>query len=135
MSCIFCKIIERQSPAEIIYEDAEILSFLDIRPMNYGHTLVIPKVHSSSFFELETELIPALFTRAQRIAKAIQTALAPDGLNLIMNNGRAAGQSVFHCHLHLIPRFSSDAFRFSVDFKNYRKTQFVEFGNLIRKSL
>jgi histidine triad (HIT) family protein len=80
-------------------------------------------------------VIPSLFRRAQQITKAISEALEPDGINLVMNNGAAAGQSVFHCHLHIIPRFNHDEFKFRLHFKKYQSEQRSEFGKLIRECL
>lgn len=106
-NCIFCAIVARRAPAAIVYEDEHTLAFLDIHPSARGHTLVIPKQHYSDLYALPPEL-DTLLPAAARVARALRSALAPDGLNLMQANGRAAGQSVFHFHFHLIPRWTGD---------------------------
>lgn len=109
--CIFCKIINGDIPAAKVYEDEHVLAFLDISQVTKGHTLVIPKVHKENLYELDDEISQNLFKRVPKIANAIKTAYEPVGLNLLNNNGELAGQSVFHFHMHLIPRYGkSDGF-------------------------
>lgn len=107
-NCIFCKIIEGVIPANKVYEDELTFAFLDIRPVNLGHTLVIPKKHFENLFEIPTEYRDAIMATAQKVAKAIKSELKADGVNLGMNNDEAAGQIIFHAHLHVIPRFKDD---------------------------
>ncbi|MBN2052573.1 HIT family protein [Candidatus Woesearchaeota archaeon] len=106
--CIFCKIIRGEIPCNKILEDKEFLAFLDIKPINKGHTLIIPKVHCKNLLDFpkaeETDFIE--FTK--KVATAIVKATGADGFNLGMNNGKAAGQVVHHAHLHIIPRFDHD---------------------------
>jgi histidine triad (HIT) family protein len=109
--CIFCKIVEGGAPSEKIYEDEHAVAFLDIHPTNRGHTLVIPKKHYRNIFDLPGEEFCRVVTAAKKIAPSIIKAMAAHGINLIMNNDEAAGQIVFHAHLHLVPRFSNDGFR------------------------
>jgi histidine triad (HIT) family protein len=103
--CIFCKIINGEIPSAKVYEDENVLAFLDISQVTKGHTLVIPKVHKENVYELTDEIAANVFTAVPKIAKAIKSAYDPIGLNVLQNNGEAAGQSVFHFHMHLIPRF------------------------------
>ncbi|CAM3650825.1 HIT family protein [Mesobacillus zeae] len=103
--CIFCKIINGEIPAAKVYEDEHVIAFLDISQVTKGHTLVIPKVHKENLYELDDEISQNLFKRVPKIANAIKTAYEPAGLNLLNNNGELAGQSVFHFHMHLIPRY------------------------------
>ncbi|MCE1188274.1 MAG: HIT family protein [Ignavibacteria bacterium] len=135
MDCIFCKIVERQAPAEIIYEDDAVIAFLDTRPMNFGHTLVIPKCHCENFLELPNNSIPNIFGIAQKVAFAVQDSLQCSGFNLVVNNGKDAGQSVFHFHVHIIPRFSTDSFRFDLNFKRYNPEEIIEIGKKIRNHI
>jgi histidine triad (HIT) family protein len=101
--CIFCKIARGEIPAVKVHEDEHTLTFMDIQPASPGHTLVIPKAHAPNLLEIaDADLIAATLT-ARRIARAVQQALAPDGIRLVQTNGAAAGQSVFHYHLHVIP--------------------------------
>ena len=109
--CIFCKIVARELPAEIVYENAEWLAFLDIKPINLGHTLLIPKTHYVNLFDLPTELLAKIGGELQRIGRAVKAATGAAGLNLGMNNEPAAGQLINHAHCHLIPRFADDGHR------------------------
>lgn len=108
MTTIFSKIIAREIPADIIYEDQWVLAFLDINPVHPGHTLVIPKTPSIHGLECNLEDMAHIVNIAQKIGQAQMKALACDGVNFIMNNGAAAGQEVFHTHLHVVPRFNDD---------------------------
>lgn len=104
-SCIFCKIINGEIPASKVYENEDVLAFLDLSQVTKGHTLVIPKEHEANIFELQEETASKLFQNIPKIARAIEKAFNPIGLNLLNNNGESAGQSVFHYHVHLIPRY------------------------------
>lgn len=107
--CIFCGIVEGTAPAHIVYEDPDVLGFLDIRPLQTGHTLLIPKVHASNLAELPAEQGAKLFNAGQIVAAAQRaSAIAADGVNLLVNDGRAAFQTVFHSHLHVVPRHDGD---------------------------
>lgn len=103
--CIFCKIIDGDIPAAKVYEDEHVLAFLDISQVTKGHTLVIPKVHKENTYELTPEIAENLFKVVPKIANSIKEKFEPIGLNLLNNNGEAAGQSVFHYHLHILPRY------------------------------
>jgi histidine triad (HIT) family protein len=102
--CIFCKIVRGEAPAHKVYEDERVLVFMDLFPVTDGHTLIVTKEHFENLFEAEEESLQAVVTTSQRVARAIRTALEPDGLMVFQLNGRAAGQSVFHYHMHLMPR-------------------------------
>lgn len=103
--CIFCKIINGDIPSAKVYEDEHVYAFLDISQVTKGHTLVIPKVHKENIYELTPEIASNLFKVVPKIANSIQSQFEPIGLNLLNNNGEAAGQSVFHYHLHILPRY------------------------------
>ncbi|MCP3742575.1 HIT family protein [Rossellomorea sp. BNER] len=103
--CIFCKIIDGEIPASKVYEDEHVLAFLDISQVTKGHTLVIPKVHKENVYELTPKIASHLFSVVPKITNAMKTEFNPIGLNLLNNNGELAGQSVFHFHLHIIPRY------------------------------
>lgn len=102
--CIFCSIINGDIPCAKVFENEHVLAFLDISQVTKGHTLVIPKVHKENIYELTPELAKNLFEAVPEIAGAIKQEFNPVGLNILNNNGEAAGQSVFHYHMHLIPR-------------------------------
>jgi histidine triad (HIT) family protein len=106
--CVFCKIRDGQLPSFKINEDDRTLTFMDINPLNSGHCLVVTKAHAPTLFEADEEDLRAAITAAKRVALAIQHVLKPDGLNVLQANGAAAFQSVFHFHLHLIPRWTND---------------------------
>ena len=103
--CIFCKIVNGEIPAAKVFENEHVLAFLDISQVTKGHTLVIPKIHKENIFELTPEIARNLFEVVPVIANALKQEFDPIGLNTINNNGEHAGQSVFHYHMHLIPRY------------------------------
>ncbi len=105
--CLFCKIVKREIPSDILYEDDEILVFLDIYPITRGHTLFIPKKHITDLYELKEEEI-GFMRNLPKIVRKLKDATGASGVNLIQNNGKDAGQVIFHLHFHLIPRYSND---------------------------
>ncbi|KRK40375.1 HIT family protein [Loigolactobacillus bifermentans] len=117
--CIFCKIIRNEIPSTVVYEDDVVKAFLDISQATPGHTLVIPKQHVADIFEYDADLAAAVFSRIPKIAKAIK-AIDPaiKGMNILNNNGEVAYQSVFHSHIHLIPRYS-DTDDFKIHFGDH----------------
>ncbi|ARF13672.1 HIT family protein [Sporosarcina ureae] len=104
-SCIFCKIVEGTIPGEKVYEDDHVIAFMDIMPVTKGHVLLIPKTHRENVYELTEEEAANLFKAAPKIANALKEEFQPSGMNLLQNNGSFAGQSVYHFHMHLIPRY------------------------------
>lgn len=132
--CIFCKIISGEIPSTKVYEDEQVLAFLDISQVTPGHTLVIPKKHVENIFEYDEELASIVFSRIPKIAKAMQKAFPEmKGLNIINNNGQVAYQSVFHSHIHLIPRYSNkDAFSMNFD-ENAKKDSLVDLNLIATK--
>ncbi|MFC2949982.1 HIT family protein [Virgibacillus sediminis] len=103
--CIFCKILDGEIPSAKVYEDEHVYAFLDISQVTKGHTLVIPKTHSKNIYETSADTAGALFARVPKIANAIKETYQPIGMNLLNNNEEPADQSVFHLHIHLIPRY------------------------------
>lgn len=103
--CIFCKIIDGTIPSTKVYEDENVYAFTDVAPLTKGHTLLVPKTHVKDLFEMPEELARNLYAVAPKIANAIKSAFNPVGMNTLNNNGSFAGQSVFHYHLHFIPRY------------------------------
>ncbi|WP_262314858.1 HIT family protein [Lacticaseibacillus parakribbianus] len=117
--CIFCKIIAGEIPSVKVYEDDTVLAFLDISQATPGHTLVVPKVHVPDLFAYDADLAAAVFARLPKIARAIKASDPRiEGLNVLNNNGEVAYQSVFHSHIHLIPRYST-ADDFSIHFGDH----------------
>ena len=114
--CIFCQIVSGQIPSSKVYEDEEVLAFLDITQVTKGHTLVIPKKHYRNMLEMDAEAASSLFARVPKIAQQLQEKLGASGVNIINNNEEAAGQTVFHTHIHLLPRFGeSDGLKLSFE--------------------
>jgi histidine triad (HIT) family protein len=110
--CIFCAIVARRAPASIVHEDDATLAFLDINPVTPGHLLVIPKRHAACLADLDPADGARLFGVGQRLAAALRaSSLRCEGINLFLADGEAAGQEVFHVHLHVFPRFAGDGFR------------------------
>ena len=108
--CIFCDIVHGGAEVSVCYEDAESLALMDIQPVNHGHTLVVPREHYESFADLPASLGAHLFRVAAELAPVIERVTAAQGLNLIVSSGAAAGQDVYHFHIHLIPRRDGDGF-------------------------
>lgn len=107
--CIFCKIINQEIPSYKVYEDEVVYAFLDISQVTKGHTLVVPKTHVTDIFEYDSSLAAEVFARIPKIARALESAFPElEGLNIVNNNKELAYQSVFHSHIHLIPRYSKD---------------------------
>jgi histidine triad (HIT) family protein len=103
--CIFCKIVNGEIPAAKVFENEHVVAFLDISQVTKGHTLVIPKIHKENVYELTPDVARNLFEVVPAIANALKKTYEPIGLNTINNNGEAAGQTVFHYHMHLLPRY------------------------------
>ncbi|HEV8677731.1 MAG TPA: HIT domain-containing protein [Stellaceae bacterium] len=118
-NCIFCKIVQGEVPCFKIFEDRETLAFMDISPVHDGHCLVIPKAHFATVFEIAPRTIAAAARTAALVAKAVNQAVKPDGINLIQANGPGAGQSVGHFHFHVFPRKMNDGV--AINWERYQK--------------
>jgi len=108
MECVFCKIAKKELEASVIFDSKHVMAFLDINPANEGHALVIAKEHYETIFEMPDELLAAVMKASKRIATAQKKALSADAVNVLNASGKEAGQSVFHFHLHIIPRYAGD---------------------------
>ncbi|MGI6069558.1 MAG: HIT family protein [Blautia sp.] len=106
--CIFCKIANGEIPAATLYEDDDFRVILDLGPASKGHALILPKVHAANIYELPDEIAAKAFVLAKKMASKLKDALQCDGFNVLQNNGTVAGQTVFHFHMHLIPRYEGD---------------------------
>ena len=134
MESLFLKIISGEIPSEKIYEDEYTVAFLDINPTNPGHTLVVPRALYENIYDIPDDVFCQVMKTVRKMAPAIKKATGADGINIIMNNDPAAGQLIFHAHIHIIPRFESDPF------KHWRGTPYKEgvieiVGEKIRKEL
>ena len=107
-NCIFCKIANGEIPSTTLYEDEDFRVILDLGPATRGHALLLPKNHFANLFELDDETAQKAILVAKKMAGKMKAALGADGFNLVQNNGEAAGQTVFHFHMHLIPRYEGD---------------------------
>lgn len=107
-NCIFCKIANGEIPSATLYEDEDFRVILDLGPASKGHALVLPKEHAANIYELPDELAAKAMVVAKKVAAALQEGLKCDGLNIVQNNGELAGQTVFHFHIHIIPRYEGD---------------------------
>ena len=134
MNDLFEKIIRGELPSEKVYEDERTVAFLDINPTNPGHTLVVPRHYSKNIHDIPEEDWVAVMKTARLLAPAIQKAVGADGVNVIMNNESAAGQLVFHSHVHIVPRFKDDGFRHWKG-SPYKDGEMSKIGEKIRKSL
>ena len=111
-NCIFCKIVDGRIPSTTVYEDNLFKAILDIAPANKGHVIIIPKNHCANIFEVDEETASKGLIVASKIATAMKDILNCDGINIVQNNGEAAGQTVFHLHIHVIPRYHKDGIDF-----------------------
>ncbi len=107
-NCIFCKIANGEIPSATLYEDEDFRVILDLGPASKGHALILPKEHAANLYELPDELAAKAMVVAKKVGSVLAKGLNCDGLNVVQNNGEAAGQTVFHFHIHLIPRFKGD---------------------------
>jgi diadenosine tetraphosphate (Ap4A) HIT family hydrolase len=136
MSCVFCAVVAGEAPAVRVFEDDDYLAFLDIRPFTRGHTLVIPKRHTVDLTDTPAETLAGMLAVGQRIARASRASgLHADGNNLAINDGRAAFQSVFHIHLHVVPRRSGDKLSFAKGMLLRRDPDREQTGKILRAAL
>ena len=131
---IFMKIIRHEIPAEIVYEDADTLAFLDVKPTTPGHTLVVPKKWTENIFDVEEETLVAVMRTVRKISPAVRDAVGAHGVHINSNHGEAAGQIVPHLHIHIIPRMSRGEFSFWPQ-KNYPTGAAAEIAAKIRDLL
>lgn len=135
MACIFCKIVSGEIPSNKVYEDDLVIAVLDIYPITPGHTLVVPKQHHELVSDLPAETMASMAQAAQKVEKALRaSSVRCDASNLVINNGRTAGQEIPHVHLHVIPRFRGDGVRFYVDQKKASREELEAItGELLEK--
>ena len=134
--CIFCAVVAGTAPGRIVYSDDDVVGFLDIRPVTRGHTLLVPRIHSAGLDDLDPAVGAALFAAGHRVASALKAGpMAADGVNLALNDGRAAFQTVFHTHLHVVPRHEGDKLSFAKGLVVRRDPNPDETADLVRASL
>ncbi|HXZ92516.1 MAG TPA: HIT family protein [Burkholderiales bacterium] len=133
--CVFCRIVAGQLPATRVCEDAHALAFMDIGQVNPGHVLVAVKAHAENLYEVNEEQATAVARVSLRVARAIRTAFSPEGLSVYQANGRPAGQTVFHYHLHLLPRHAGDGMELTWPVKNPPRDRLEAYAAKIRAAL
>jgi histidine triad (HIT) family protein len=131
-SCIFCKIVSKKASSSIIYEDHDVLAFLDIRPLTEGHTLVIPKEHYVDVFDIPPELLCKVQIVVKQVSLAVKKATNADGISIIQQNGKAAGQDIFHFHSHVVPRFENQKLPHFSELKEVERAKLDEMAEKIK---
>jgi len=132
--CVFCKIVAGEIPSSKIYEDKNSLAFLDISPINKGHTLLIPKEHYEDLFDFPEDKLKEFSVTLKKVSKVVLSGVKADGLNIGMNNKSAAGQIVFHAHFHLIPRYKNDGLKSWPQDKYENTNEMNKYKEMIAKS-
>ena len=133
--CVFCRIVARQIPATVVHEDEHTLAFMDLGQVNPGHVLVAVKAHAENLYALNDAQAGAVLRAATRVARAIRDAFKPEGLSVYQANGKAAGQTVFHYHVHLVPRHDGDGMALSWPVKNPPREKLEEYAAKIRTEI
>jgi histidine triad (HIT) family protein len=135
MDCIFCKIIAGELPSYKVYEDDYTFAFLDINPITKGHTLVLPKIHVTKLPELEGKYSSGLIGAVQKVTRAIEDSIKPEGLNIFVNQGEVAGQIVPHLHVHVVPRTTGDGLEFTTPKVEMIEEEFKEISRKIASQI
>ena len=133
--CVFCRIVAKEIPATVVHEDEHTLAFMDIGQVNPGHVLVALKKHAENIFALEDAQAAAVFRASAKVARAIRAAFEPQGLSVYQANGAAAGQTVLHLHIHLVPRYEGDGMALTWPVKNPPREKLVDYAEKIRAKL
>ena len=133
--CVFCKIVARQIPATVVHEDSRTLAFMDIGQVNPGHVLVTVKKHAANLFELDEVQAAAIAQACAKIARALKAEFNAEGLSVYQANGKAAGQTVFHYHVHLVPRHPGDGMELTWPVKNPPREKLEAYAAKIRERL
>lgn len=135
VDCVFCRIVAKQIPASVVFEDDATLAFMDLGQVNPGHVLVACKAHAENVYALDDAQAAAVFRTAARVARAIRESFNPPGLSLYQANGKPAGQTVFHFHLHVLPRHEADGMQLVWPVKNPPREQLEDYAGRIRARL
>ena len=133
--CVFCKIFRGDAIAQVLYRSERVVAILDINPIHYGHVLIIPRTHAATFVNVPEDELPELIHALQIVSRAIVEAFQPQGFNIFSNNGKAAGQSVFHFHFHVTPRYEDDNIQFVLKLKKYAANEMAEYASRIRDQI
>jgi len=134
-NCVFCRIVAREIPATVVHEDEHTLAFMDLGQVNPGHVLVAVRAHAENLYGLNDAQAGAVLRAAARVARAIRDAFGPEGLSVYQANGKAAGQTVFHYHVHLVPRYEGDGMALTWPVTNPPREKLEEAAAKIRASM
>jgi histidine triad (HIT) family protein len=135
-NCIFCKIMSGQIPSIRIWETERVIAFLDVLPVHHGHALVVPKIHYDNLLDLPDDLWLEMGQVGRKVAKAFQQVFRVDGFNLVMNNYAAGGQTVFHAHIHVLPRYADDGLHIIPEEKErYQGEEMAQIGSRLSEAL
>lgn len=132
MDCVFCKSVARAAQSEKLHENEAAIAILDTRPIHFGHALIIPKKHCRTFLELPPESVGGVMESTTIVCRALVSSLQLEGFNIFCNNGEVAGQSVFHFHWHITPRYANDNIRFELKLKQYTDGEMASYASRIR---
>jgi len=132
--CIFCRIVAGDIPSAKVYEDENCLAFMDINPLAEGHTLLVPKKHAETIYDMSPEAVASLTALLPRLARAVRKAANAEGLNILQNNGACSGQAVMHVHFHLIPRVPGDGLGYRWNAGKYQEGRLEQLQSRVRKA-
>lgn len=134
-NCVFCRIVKEELPASRVFEDESTLVFMDLQSVNPGHMLVVVKPHRANIYELDDELAAAAFRTAARMARAVKTVFGCEGVTLLQANEKASAQTVFHFHIHVVPRWEGDGMGLAWPAKNPPREALEEMAAKLRAAL
>ena len=134
-NCIFCKILKNEIPSATVYEDDKFRGIMDIAPVAKGHVILLAKEHTANLLEADNELLAAALPAVKKVANAVKKTVNCDGINVLQNNGEAAGQTVFHLHIHVMPRYSKDKVAIPAPQADYADGEAAELAKKIAGNL
>ena len=134
-NCIFCKILKNEIPSSTVYEDDKFRAIMDIGPISKGHVILLAKEHTANLLEADDALLAAALPAAKKVAKAVKKTVGCDGINILQNNGEEAGQTVFHLHIHVIPRSKEDGVKLPPPMVKYAEGEAAELAKKIAENI
>lgn len=134
-NCIFCKILKNEIPSSTVYEDDKFRAIMDIGPVAKGHVILLAKEHAANLLEADDELLAAALPAVKKVAKAVKKTVGCDGINILQNNGEEAGQTVFHLHIHVIPRNKADGVKLPPPMVKYVDGEAAELAKKIAENI
>lgn len=134
-NCIFCKILKNEIPSSTVYEDDKFRAIMDIGPVSKGHVILLAKEHTANLLEADDELLSAALPAVKKVAKAVKKTVGCDGINILQNNGEEAGQTVFHLHIHVIPRNKEDGVKLPPPMVKYADGEAAELAKKIAENV